>query len=186
VHSYIRIYIHTYVCNMYVHTYIHTYIYIHTQTWVQEKIKVSGDEQAHMNSLQELHEKLQEVEKEMKDHTDKYYLLTKQRTEMDEHLQVLNKASEWFGQVGRAGIEFPAPPSEERRNEMSSLLEDGGEGAGGASKRLSMLGHLAGCIPTANLNDFRMTLFRATRGNMHLQHQVPLANVLRVSTVYLT
>jgi V-type H+-transporting ATPase subunit a len=138
---------------------------------MQEKIKVSGDDPAQMNSLQELHEKLQEVEKEMKDHTDKYYLLTKQRTEMDEHLQVLNKASDWFGQVNRAGIEFPAPTSEERRNEMSSLLEDGGEGAGGASKRLSMLGHLAGCIPTANLNDFRMTLFRATRGNMHLQHQ---------------
>jgi vacuolar-type H+-ATPase subunit I/STV1 len=138
---------------------------------MQEKIKVSADEPANMSSLQELHEKLQEVEKEMKEHTDKYSLLVKQRTELDEHLQVLNKASQWFGQVNRAGIEFPASTAEEGRNEMSMLLEDGGEGAGSGAKRLSMLGHLAGCIPTANLNDFRMTLFRATRGNMHLQHQ---------------
>jgi len=34
-----------------------------------------------------------------------------------------------------------------------------------------MLGHIAGCIPTANMRDFTVTLFRATRGNLHLQHE---------------
>ena len=34
-----------------------------------------------------------------------------------------------------------------------------------------MLGHIAGCIPFANLKDFALTLFRATRGNMLLKHE---------------
>ena len=137
---------------------------------VQEKIKTSADGISSTNSLQELHEKLQEVEKEMREHTEKYSQLTKQRTEMEEHGHVLQKASRWMGQANRSGIDFTAPSAEDGRNEMATLMDDGGEGGGGR-KQLSMLGHLAGCIPTANISDFKTTLFRATRGNMHLQHE---------------
>ena len=84
-------------------------------------------------------------------------------------LQVLAKASRWIGVANRSGIDFTAPSSDDPRQEMATLMEDGGEG--GRTKQLSMLGHLAGCIPTANISDFKMTLFRATRGNMHLQHE---------------
>ena len=74
-------------------------------------------------------------------------------------------------QANRSGIDFTAPSQEEGRTEMATLLEEGGGGEGGGRRQLSMLGHIAGCIPTANLGDFKMTLFRATRGNMHLQHE---------------
>ena len=137
---------------------------------MQEKIKTSADEPSNMRPLQELHEKLQEVEKEMKEHTEKYTQLTRQRTELEENGHVLTKASKWFGQANRAGIDFTAPTSDgEGRNEMATLLEDGGEAGG--RKQLSMLGHIAGCIPSENISDFELTLFRATRGNMHLQYE---------------
>jgi hypothetical protein len=55
---------------------------------MQEKIKTPADERTRTSSLQELHEKLQEIEKEMKEHTDKYTQLTRQRTEIEEHCQV--------------------------------------------------------------------------------------------------
>jgi vacuolar-type H+-ATPase subunit I/STV1 len=138
---------------------------------LQEKIRTSADDASNMNSLQELHEKLQGIEGEMKEHTDKYSQLVKQRTELEENLHVVNKASKWFGQANRSGIDFTAPSSEDGRTEMATLLEDGGEAGGAGRKQLSMLGHITGCIPTANISDFKMTLFRATRGNMHLQHE---------------
>jgi vacuolar-type H+-ATPase subunit I/STV1 len=137
----------------------------------QEKIKTFALESSNMNSLQELHERLQGLEGEMKEHTDKYTQLVKQRTELEENLHVLNKASKWFGQANRSGVDFTAPSSEDGRTEMATLLEDGGEAGGAGRKQLSMLGHITGCIPTANIGDFKMTLFRATRGNMHLQHE---------------
>ena len=70
----------------------------------KEKIKTFAVESSNMNSLQELHERLQGLEGEMKEHTDKYTQLVKQRTELEENLHVLNKASKWFGQIGRAHV----------------------------------------------------------------------------------
>ena len=98
-------------------------------------------------------------------------------------LQVLAKASRWIGVANRSGIDFTAPSSDDPRQEMATLMEDGGEG--GRTKQLSMLGHLAGCIPTANISDFKMTLFRATRGNMHLQHEEIDTRDLPEGSVYI-
>jgi vacuolar-type H+-ATPase subunit I/STV1 len=136
----------------------------------QEKIKTSPDDPLSMNSLQELQDKLQDLEREMRDHTQRYEQLAKQRNELEEHSHVLQKASKWFGQANRTGVEFTAPSQVgEGRTEMATLLEEGREG--GDRKNASMLGYVAGCIPTANLGDFKVTLFRATRGNMHLQNE---------------
>jgi hypothetical protein len=96
---------------------------------------------------------------------------------------VLAKASRWIGVANRSGIDFTAPSSDDPRQEMATLMEDGGEG--GRTKQLSMLGHLAGCIPTANISDFKMTLFRATRGNMHLQHEEIDTRDLPEGSVYI-
>lgn len=41
-----------------------------------------------------------------------------------------------------------------------------------------MLGHIAGCIPTANIHDMSQTLFRATRGNMLLKHEEITAPIM--------
>eukprot|EP00960_Hanusia_phi_P068571 766880-Hanusia_phi.AAC.2 len=95
-----------------------------------DKEKIStGDGSRHdvapLTSLNELHERLQELEKEMKDHSDKYGQLVKQRTELEEHVQVLRHASKWFGQASRSGIAFTAPAlDEDGRHEMSSLLDE--------------------------------------------------------------
>ena len=138
-----------------------------------EKIRTTTEEDAPREKVNsaELHEKLLELERELKEHTERYSQLSKQRNELEEHSAVLQKASTWFGQANRSGVDFTAPSQEEGRTEMATLLEEGGGGEGGGRRQLSMLGHIAGCIPTMNLGDFKMTLFRATRGNMHLQHE---------------
>ncbi|KAJ1475824.1 V-type ATPase 116kDa subunit family-domain-containing protein, partial [Baffinella frigidus] len=122
-------------------------------------------------TLNNLHDKLLELEKEMKEQDSSHSLLKAQCIELEEHKQVLHNASKWFGQAYRAGVSFTAPTDDaEGRVEMSALLDDT-EGGTQGRRSVSMLGHVAGCIPTANVHDFAVTLFRATRGNMHLKHQ---------------
>jgi len=120
-------------------------------------------------TLDELHDRLQELEKEIKQLSVNYSSLAKNEAEFKEHKHVLRKGGEWFQQASR-GISFTAPSDfdENVRVEMRSLLDDS---EAMAQKAPSMLGHIAGCIPTANIRDFGLTLFRATRGNMLLRHE---------------
>jgi len=135
--------------------------------------RTSGVPVPKLSSLNELHDRLQELEKEMKEHSTSYKQLLAQRKELSEHLQVLRNASKWFGQANRSGVSFTAPTAGGDEDvgrgagEMSALLEEGEQ----SRRPPSMLGHIAGCIPTHNVKDFAVTLFRATRGNMHLKHE---------------
>ena len=141
-----------------------------TELAEKEKVPlVNRGSNATTSTLDELHEKLQELEKESKNLTQNYTQLVKNEAEIKEHKFVLRKGSEWFQQASR-GISFTAPSDadEAARVEMRSLLDDS-EAA--AQKAPSMLGHIAGCIPTTNMKDFGLTLFRATRGNMLLRHE---------------
>ena len=119
-----------------------------------------------------------------KDHSDKFGQLVKQRTELEEHVQVLKHASKWFGQANRylnallevcliqlgEGVGSPSLlrpwkrkggmkclRSSTRMRSGSMLEQDGAEvrlQAGITRRPPSMLGHIAGCIPTANMRDF--------------------------------
>jgi len=137
----------------------------------KEKMPERYSDAEPVSSLNQLHERLQDLEKEMKEHSTSYKQLLDQRRELTEHLQVLRNASKWFGQANRAGISMTAPsaPDEGVRVEMMSPLLDEAEGQ--TRRPPSMLGHIAGCIPTTNVHEFAVTLFRATRGNMHLKHE---------------
>mmetsp|Transcript_11318 Transcript_11318/g.28104 ORF Transcript_11318/g.28104 Transcript_11318/m.28104 type:complete len:978 (+) Transcript_11318:273-3206(+) len=118
-------------------------------------------------SLHELHERLQDLEKEMKQHTASYATLLKQRGELREHRHVLSGAANWFQQA-RGGVTFTAPSEGDGTGaELLNLLD---EAEAGGRSTAGSLGHIAGCIPTANLRDFAVTLFRATRGNLLLKH----------------
>eukprot|EP00961_Rhodomonas_salina_P092600 1246135-Rhodomonas_salina.1 len=58
--------------------------------WLQEKMmsRTSGVPVPKLSSLNELHDRLQELEKEMKEHSTSYKQLLAQRKELSEHLQV--------------------------------------------------------------------------------------------------
>jgi len=142
----------------------------------QEKMKPrdTGGEDTAM-PLHELHDKLIELEKEMKDHTGSMSQLIRQKIELEEHRHVLREGAQWFQQAYSRGVSFTAPQSDEG-TEMSGVLEEGG--AGGQPRPGSVLGHIAGCIPTANIHDMSQTLFRATRGNMLLKHEEITAPIM--------
>jgi len=139
-----------------------------TEMLAKEKIslKPHGDTSQAPPSLTELHDKLIDLEKEMKEHNASANLLLRQKTELEEHQFVLRKASQWFA-YGTGRSSFTAPTAE-GAGDVGSLLDDP-EAA--QTKQRKMLGHIAGCIPFANLKDFALTLFRATRGNMLLKHE---------------
>lgn len=66
-------------------------------------------------NLQELHERLQDLEKEMRQHTASYTQLLKNRSELEENRIVLKSASQWFQQSRcthartRSLLTFPLP-----------------------------------------------------------------------------
>ena len=72
-----------------------------------EKIRTTTEEDAPREKVNsaELHEKLLELERELKEHTERYSQLSKQRNELEEHSAVLQKASTWFGQVRPPSID---------------------------------------------------------------------------------
>mmetsp|Transcript_38329 Transcript_38329/g.89254 ORF Transcript_38329/g.89254 Transcript_38329/m.89254 type:complete len:969 (-) Transcript_38329:211-3117(-) len=132
----------------------------------KERIKGRNRGATQPGSLQELHDRLSDLEKEMKEHNSSSSLLLKQKSELDEHQFVLKKAAQWMQHKGSIG----AAPTVwgDDTGDMAGLMDD----AEGQSKQgRKMLGHISGCIPFANLKDFALTLFRATRGNMLLKHE---------------
>jgi len=136
----------------------------------QEKMKSreTGSEEA-AAPLHELHDRLIDLEKEMKDHTGSMTQLLRQKIELEEHRHVLREGAQWFQQAYSRGVSFTAPQNDADQGvELGGMLEEGG---GGAPRPGSVLGHIAGCIPTANIHDMSQTLFRATRGNMLLKHE---------------
>ena len=137
----------------------------------RENLRGSASRSSPVPSLQELHERLQDLEKEMKQHTASYSALLKQLTELREHKHVLQAASHWFVQA-RGGVTFTAPTdSDLPGNELRSLLDEAEAGGVARTQASRSLGHIAGCIPTENLKDFGLTLFRATRGNLLLKYE---------------
>jgi len=132
---------------------------------LREKIKSRQRGATQPGSLQELHDRLSDLEKEMKEHNSSSSLLLKQKSELDEHQFVLKKAAQWMSHKGAIGA--PTAGGDDT-GDMAGLMDD----AEGQNKQgRKMLGHIAGCIPFANLKDFALTLFRATRGNMLLKHE---------------
>jgi V-type H+-transporting ATPase subunit a len=85
------------------------------------------------------------------------------RAGVQEHALVLKKGERWFAHAYQSGV-MVSPSTGGDGTEMTDL--EGGF-RGGAQ---SMLGHIAGCVPTTNIPEMELTLFRATRGNMMLKH----------------
>jgi len=108
-------------------------------------------------SLHELHDKLIELEKEMKEHGSAYVMLKKQDNDLEEHCKVLSKGEKWFSNASSSIGSSTA--RDDAGVEMADM-------EGGGQRGASMLGHIAGCVPTENMQDMRLTIFRATRGNM--------------------
>jgi len=133
----------------------------------REKIKSRERGATQPGSLHELHDRLGDLEKELKEHNSSSTLLLKQKSELDEHHCVLKKAAHWMSHKGSV-VAAPVKGGDDM-GDMAGLMDDAeGQAKGGSRK---MLGHIAGCIPFANLKDFALTLFRATRGNMLLKHE---------------
>ena len=132
-----------------------------------EKIRVKRKGVIQPGSLHELHDRLIELEKELKEHNGSSKLLLQQKAELDEHHYVLKKAAHWMNYKGQA-LGKPTKGTDDMGGDMVGLMEDADPTKAQSRK---MLGHIAGCIPFANLKDFALTLFRATRGNMLLKHE---------------
>ena len=86
------------------------------------------------------------------------------RHDVQEHALVLKRGEKWFAHAYQSGVGMVAPTTGGDGTEMTDL--EGGLRAGSQS----MLGHIAGCVPSANIPEMELTLFRATRGNMMLKH----------------
>mmetsp|Transcript_16738 Transcript_16738/g.45622 ORF Transcript_16738/g.45622 Transcript_16738/m.45622 type:complete len:411 (-) Transcript_16738:1657-2889(-) len=138
-----------------------------SETVHQDKKLVSGGAVVPSMTVDEIHDELQELDKEIKQLSANYTQLLKSEAELKEHKYVLSQSGRWL--QGGQEISFNAPTTDdEDRVEMRSLLDDS---EAQTQKVMGMLGHISGCIPTANLRDFGLTLFRATRGNMLLRHE---------------
>ena len=134
------------------------------ETLSKEKKLVSDGKEVDELSLHELHDKLLEMEKEMKEHGSAYIQLKKQDNELKEHSMVLKKGEKWFANA-RSTVLSHSAGSEETQGMVEMADMEGGQRAGAQH----MLGHIAGCLPTENVQDMQLTLFRATRGNMVLK-----------------
>jgi len=125
------------------------------------------DAGSRLPTLHELHDRLIELEKELKQHSSAFTQLQKQDNELREHSIVLEKGEDWFSSAYSRGVAFTAPSTREDGTVEMTAMEDGMMG----TRSQSMLGHIAGCIPSENVHDLSLTLFRATRGNMLLRHE---------------
>mmetsp|Transcript_64490 Transcript_64490/g.147744 ORF Transcript_64490/g.147744 Transcript_64490/m.147744 type:complete len:816 (-) Transcript_64490:112-2559(-) len=132
---------------------------------VKEKMPARPDKALSPGSVVELHEKLTELEKEIKEHNVSFTALKTQRQELDEHCRVLKQGAKWFQNAYTRGVSFTSPTQEADASGVEMM-----EGGGGAQKT-GMLGHIAGCCATSGIADLARTLFRATRGNMLLKHE---------------
>mmetsp|Transcript_73893 Transcript_73893/g.119927 ORF Transcript_73893/g.119927 Transcript_73893/m.119927 type:complete len:960 (+) Transcript_73893:95-2974(+) len=134
------------------------------ETVAKEKhVQGRGAERAEL-SLHELHDKLLDLEKEMKEHGGAYLQLKKQNNELEEHDWVLMRGDGWFANAYKSGVSMVAPS---RDGDGGTEMADMEGGMGHRSQH--MLGHIAGCVPYENFADMELTLFRATRGNMLLK-----------------
>eukprot|EP00286_Rhodomonas_abbreviata_P027937 CAMPEP_0181303760 /NCGR_PEP_ID=MMETSP1101-20121128/8742_1 /TAXON_ID=46948 /ORGANISM="Rhodomonas abbreviata, Strain Caron Lab Isolate" /LENGTH=958 /DNA_ID=CAMNT_0023409379 /DNA_START=207 /DNA_END=3083 /DNA_ORIENTATION=- len=134
-----------------------------------EKMKPRPNNEVEVEHLHELHDQLVDMEKELKDHTGSMQQLLRQKIELEEHRHVLREGAQWFQQAYSRGVSFTAPQTDPDQGVELTGMEEGI--TAGAPRAGSVLGHIAGCIPTANIFDMSQTLFRATRGNMLLKHE---------------
>ena len=121
-----------------------------------------GEDVLELPSLVELYDTLVDLEKDMKEHGAAEVQLKKQENELVEHDVVMKTGEMWF--AGKKNKEMVVPSKDDSgATEMVDV-----EGIG--TKKM-MLGHIAGCVPVANIPDMERTLFRATRGNMLLKYK---------------
>ncbi|GFR51127.1 hypothetical protein Agub_g13480 [Astrephomene gubernaculifera] len=116
------------------------------------------------HELDDLENKLEELEKELISMNDNSERLDRTYNELVELQVVLEHAGKFFDKA-KANVRADAFEREYSGVETSDapLLETG------AQEKVSRIGFVAGTIPADKVNGFERLLFRATRGNMYLR-----------------